>query len=103
MVLPKFHGLTGEDPNKYLKEFLVLFPASKTTSINKKIYDIRQYFGETLYEYWKRFNKFQRLENKIIELTSLVRQLATRQHHTIVNPKGNVSVIALRSDKELAQ
>ena len=102
-LLPKFHGLAGEDPHKHLKEFQVVcftmrphdihedyvkmktfsfsldgvtkdllylqpdtintwtymkrrflekfFPASRATSIWKKIYGIRQQPGETLYEY----------------------------------------------------
>ncbi|RDY09409.1 hypothetical protein CR513_06225, partial [Mucuna pruriens] len=32
-------------------------PASKIASIRKKICSIRQYSGETLYEYYERFNK----------------------------------------------
>ncbi|RDX83834.1 hypothetical protein CR513_35204, partial [Mucuna pruriens] len=36
-LLPKFHGLTGEEPHKHLKEFHV-------------------HNGETLHEYWERFN-----------------------------------------------
>ncbi|RDX89801.1 hypothetical protein CR513_28423, partial [Mucuna pruriens] len=108
-LLPKFHGLTGEDPHKHLKEFHVVcsimrpqgvledyikikvfpfsldgatkdwlyllpvlfntwgdlkriflekfFPASRTATIRKEIYGIRQQFGETLHEYWERFKK----------------------------------------------
>ncbi|RDX89356.1 hypothetical protein CR513_28933, partial [Mucuna pruriens] len=108
-LLPKFHGLAGEDPHKHLKEFHVVystmrpqgiledyikmkafpfsldgaakdwlylqpvlfntwgnmkrmflekfFLASRTATIRKEICGIRQHFGETLHEYWKRFNK----------------------------------------------
>ncbi|RDY05583.1 hypothetical protein CR513_10558, partial [Mucuna pruriens] len=108
-MLPKFHGLAGEDPHKHLNEFHVLcstmrpqgipedyikmkafpfsldgatkdwlylqpvlfntwgdmkrmflekfFPASRTTTIRKEICGIRQHTGETLHEYWERFNK----------------------------------------------
>ncbi|RDX88435.1 hypothetical protein CR513_29976, partial [Mucuna pruriens] len=108
-LLPKFHGLAGEDPHKHLKEFHVVcstmrpqgisedyikmkafpfsldgaakdwlyhqpalfntwgemkrtilekfFPASITASIRKEIRGIRQHIGETLHEYWERFNK----------------------------------------------
>ena len=108
-LLPKFHGLTGEDPHKHLMEFHVVcstmrpvdvpedfvkmkafpfslcdtakdwlylqptpittwndmkrrflekfFPASRTAAIRKEISGIRQLQGETLYEYWERFNK----------------------------------------------
>ncbi|RDX99514.1 hypothetical protein CR513_17425, partial [Mucuna pruriens] len=108
-LLPKFHGLAGEDPHKHLKEFHVVcstmrlqgiledyikmkafpfsldgaakdwlylqpvlfntwgdmkctflekfFPASRTASIRKEICGIRQHTGETLHEYWERFNK----------------------------------------------
>jgi len=106
-LLPKFHGLTSEDPCKHLKQFHVVcstmkptnvqedhvylkafphslegnakdwlyylapksitslddlkrlflakfFPASRTTTIRKEIYGIKQQSGETLYEYWER-------------------------------------------------
>ncbi|RDY11031.1 hypothetical protein CR513_04352, partial [Mucuna pruriens] len=99
-LLPKFHGLAGEDPHKHLKEFHVVcstmrlqgisedyikmkafpfsldgaakdwlylqhkrtflekfFSASRTTFIRKEICGIRQHTGETLHEYWERFNK----------------------------------------------
>ncbi|RDX75575.1 hypothetical protein CR513_44527, partial [Mucuna pruriens] len=108
-LLPKFHGLAGEDPHKHLKEFHVVcstmrpqgiledyikmkafsfsldeaakdwlylqpvlfntledmkrrflekfFPASRTATIRKEICGIRQHSGETLHEYWERFNK----------------------------------------------
>ncbi|RDX68920.1 hypothetical protein CR513_52033, partial [Mucuna pruriens] len=100
-LLPKFHGLAGEDPHKHLKEFHVgipedyikmkafpfsldgaakdwlylqpalfntwgdmkrtflekFFPASRTATIRKEICGIRQHTGETLHEYWERFNK----------------------------------------------
>ncbi|RDX80977.1 hypothetical protein CR513_38401, partial [Mucuna pruriens] len=36
---------------------LAFFPASRTTSIRKEICGIRQHTGETLHEYWERFNK----------------------------------------------
>ncbi|RDX70064.1 hypothetical protein CR513_50728, partial [Mucuna pruriens] len=38
----------------FLEKF---FPASRTATIKKKICTIRQHSGETLHEYWKRFNK----------------------------------------------
>ncbi|RDX73435.1 hypothetical protein CR513_46960, partial [Mucuna pruriens] len=38
----------------FLEKF---FPASRTTSILKEICGIRQHTGETLHEYWERFNK----------------------------------------------
>ncbi|RDX97033.1 hypothetical protein CR513_20244, partial [Mucuna pruriens] len=108
-LLPKFHGLAGEDQHKHLKEFHVVcstmgpqgipedyikmkafpfsldgaakdwlylqpalfntwgdmkrtflekfFPASRTATIRKEICGIRQHTGETLHEYWERFNK----------------------------------------------
>ncbi|XP_044511506.1 uncharacterized protein LOC123229651 [Mangifera indica] len=39
---------------QFLEKF---FPASRATSIRKEICGIRQYSGETLYEYWERFNQ----------------------------------------------
>ncbi|RDX63779.1 hypothetical protein CR513_57751, partial [Mucuna pruriens] len=38
----------------FLEKF---FPASKTATIRKEICGIRHHFGETLHEYWERFNK----------------------------------------------
>ncbi|RDX94407.1 Retrovirus-related Pol polyprotein, partial [Mucuna pruriens] len=38
----------------FLEKF---FPASRTASIKKEICGIRQHTGETLHEYWERFNK----------------------------------------------
>ncbi|RDX72224.1 hypothetical protein CR513_48317, partial [Mucuna pruriens] len=88
----------------FLEKF---FPTSRTASILKEIRGIRQHIGGTLYEYWERFNKFmasntqqfgvkgsiasrvvnKRLDNKITELTSLVRQLVIGQHHTSLPAK----------------
>ncbi|KAJ9184196.1 hypothetical protein P3X46_007961 [Hevea brasiliensis] len=109
-LIPKFHGLAGEDPHKHLKEFYVMcssmkpqgvsedqiklrafpfslegtakdwlyylpsgsvnswngmkqiflkkyFPAPHAANIRKEICGIRQYNGESLYEYWERFKK----------------------------------------------
>ncbi|RDX89981.1 hypothetical protein CR513_28205, partial [Mucuna pruriens] len=81
-LLPKFHGLVGEDPHKHLKgipeDYIKMkafpfpldgagdmkclflekfFPASKTATIRKEIYGIRQHYGETMHKYWERFNK----------------------------------------------
>ncbi|RDX73924.1 hypothetical protein CR513_46390, partial [Mucuna pruriens] len=38
----------------FLEKF---FPASRTATIKKEICGIRQHTGETLHEYWERFNK----------------------------------------------
>nr|XP_027062838.1 uncharacterized protein LOC113689236 [Coffea arabica] len=109
-LLPSFHGLSGEEPHKHVKEFEVVcssmkppgvteeqirlrafpfslkdaakdwlyylpagsittwaqlkkkflekfFPASRAASLRKEICSIKQYPGESLYEYWERFNK----------------------------------------------
>nr|XP_027072042.1 uncharacterized protein LOC113696855 [Coffea arabica] len=109
-LLPSFHGLSGEEPHKHVKEFemvcssmkppgvteeqirLRIFPfslkdaakdwlyylpagsitiwaqlkkkflekfvpASQAASLRKEICNIKQYPGESLYEYWERFNK----------------------------------------------
>ncbi|RDX92441.1 hypothetical protein CR513_25430, partial [Mucuna pruriens] len=84
----------------FLEKFFI---ASRTTTIRKEICGIRQHSGETLHEYWERFNKLYatyphhqineqllihyfyevdnlRLENQLTELTSLVRQLVVGQH-----------------------
>nr|XP_027096108.1 uncharacterized protein LOC113716005 [Coffea arabica] len=39
---------------KFLKKF---FPASRAASLRKEICSIKQYSGESLYDYWERFNK----------------------------------------------
>ncbi|RDX91565.1 hypothetical protein CR513_26435, partial [Mucuna pruriens] len=64
-LLPKFHGLASEDPQSHLKEF----------------HGNIQQFGVRGFVASKVVISNQRLENKITELTSLVRQLAIRQHH----------------------
>ncbi|XP_071905856.1 uncharacterized protein [Coffea arabica] len=109
-LLPSFHGLSGEEPHKHVKEFEVVcssmkppgvteeqirlrafpfslkdaakdwlyylpagsittwaqlkkkflkkfFPASRAASLRKEICGIKQYPGESLYDYWERFNK----------------------------------------------
>ncbi|XP_027184182.1 uncharacterized protein LOC113782489 [Coffea eugenioides] len=109
-LLPSFHGLSGEEPHKQVKEFEVVcfsmkplgvteeqirlrafpfslkdaakdwlyylpavsittwvqlkkkflkkfFPASRAASLRKEICSIKQYSGESLYEYWEIFNK----------------------------------------------
>ncbi|RDX96576.1 hypothetical protein CR513_20751, partial [Mucuna pruriens] len=38
----------------FLEKF---FPASRTVTIRKEIFGIRQHTGETLHEYWERFNR----------------------------------------------
>nr|XP_027103201.1 uncharacterized protein LOC113724507 [Coffea arabica] len=105
-LLPSFHGLSGEEPHKHVKEFEVacsgmkstgiteeqirlktfpfslkdavknwlyylpagsittwaqlkkkflekFFPASRATSLKKEICNIKQYPGESLYDYWE--------------------------------------------------
>ncbi|RDX82922.1 hypothetical protein CR513_36231, partial [Mucuna pruriens] len=44
----------GDMKHRFLKKF---FPASRTATIRKEICGIRQHTGETLHEYWERFNK----------------------------------------------
>ncbi|XP_027185158.1 uncharacterized protein LOC113783270 [Coffea eugenioides] len=60
-LLPSFHGLSGEEPHKHVKEFEKFlekfFPASRAASLRKEICSIKQYSGESLYDYWERFNK----------------------------------------------
>ncbi|GJU56476.1 uncharacterized protein Tco_1230190 [Tanacetum coccineum] len=64
-LLLTFYGLAGEDPHKHLKEFHVMkqqflekfFPALRVANIKKDIYRIRQFNGESLYEYWERFKQ----------------------------------------------
>ncbi|RDX90771.1 hypothetical protein CR513_27334, partial [Mucuna pruriens] len=73
-LLPKFHNVADEDPHKHMKEFHVLvlfrtwgdmkhmflekfFPMSKIVTIRKEICGIGQHSGETLHEYWERFNR----------------------------------------------
>ncbi|KAL2247914.1 UNVERIFIED_CONTAM: hypothetical protein Sindi_2643700 [Sesamum indicum] len=44
--------------NDLKKQFLEkYFPASRATTIRKEISGIRQYAGESLFEYWERFNR----------------------------------------------
>ncbi|RDX58306.1 hypothetical protein CR513_62387, partial [Mucuna pruriens] len=82
-LLSKFHGLVGEDPHKHLKEFHVGIPEDyikmkaflfslnggekdwlylqpalfNTWEDMKRIFLEKQHNGETLHEYWEKFNK----------------------------------------------
>ncbi|RDY09468.1 hypothetical protein CR513_06151, partial [Mucuna pruriens] len=51
---PALFNTWGDMKHTFLENF---FPASRIASIRKEIYGIRQHTGETLYEYWERFNK----------------------------------------------
>ncbi|RDX67769.1 hypothetical protein CR513_53311, partial [Mucuna pruriens] len=51
---PVLFNTWGDMKHMFLEKF---FPASRTASIRKEICRIRQLTGETLHEYWKRFNK----------------------------------------------
>ncbi|RDY00944.1 hypothetical protein CR513_15791, partial [Mucuna pruriens] len=44
----------GDMKSMFLEKF---FSASRTTTIRKEICGIRKHSGETLHEYWERFNK----------------------------------------------
>ncbi|RDX99995.1 hypothetical protein CR513_16877, partial [Mucuna pruriens] len=46
--------LAGDMKRMFLEKF---FPTSRTATIRKEIYGIRQHAGETLHECWERFNK----------------------------------------------
>ncbi|RDY00446.1 hypothetical protein CR513_16374, partial [Mucuna pruriens] len=51
---PVLFNTWGDMKRMFLEKF---FPASRTTTIRKEICGIRQHSGETLHEYWERFNK----------------------------------------------
>ncbi|RDY09611.1 hypothetical protein CR513_06000, partial [Mucuna pruriens] len=51
---PALFNTWGGMKRTFLEKF---FPASRTASIKKEICGIRQHTGETLHEYWERFNK----------------------------------------------
>ncbi|RDY07570.1 hypothetical protein CR513_08320, partial [Mucuna pruriens] len=51
---PILFNTWGDMKCTFLEKF---FPSSKTATIRKEICGIRQYLGETLHEYWERFNK----------------------------------------------
>ena len=42
-LLPTFHGFTGEDPNKHLKEFHVVCLGMKSTSISEEQVKLRAF------------------------------------------------------------
>ena len=42
-LLPKFHGFSGEDPNKHLKEFHVVCSSMKPLSISKEQVKLRAF------------------------------------------------------------
>ncbi|RDX72685.1 hypothetical protein CR513_47787, partial [Mucuna pruriens] len=51
---PALFNTWGDMKRAFLEKF---FPASRTATIRKEICGIRQHAGETLHEYWERFNK----------------------------------------------
>lgn len=51
---PALFNTWGDMKRTFLEKF---FPASRTATIRKEICGIRQHTGETLHEYWERFNK----------------------------------------------
>ncbi|RDX63182.1 hypothetical protein CR513_58415, partial [Mucuna pruriens] len=51
---PALFNTWGDMKRTLLEKF---FPASRTAAIRKEICGIRQHNGETLHEYWERFNK----------------------------------------------
>ncbi|RDX89302.1 hypothetical protein CR513_28987, partial [Mucuna pruriens] len=51
---PVLFNTWGDMKRMFLEK---LFPASRTATIKKEIYGIRQHSRETLHEYWERFNK----------------------------------------------
>ena len=42
-LLPKFHGFAGEDPNKHLKEFHVVYSSMKTQGISEEQVKLRAF------------------------------------------------------------
>ncbi|XP_027157925.1 uncharacterized protein LOC113759552 [Coffea eugenioides] len=81
-LLPTFHGISGEELHKYIQEFDVVCSSMKPPGITEEqiklrafsfslkdaakdwlyylpaeICDIKQYPGESLYDYWEKFNK----------------------------------------------
>ncbi|XP_027182272.1 uncharacterized protein LOC113780690 [Coffea eugenioides] len=81
-LLPTFHGLSDEEPHKHIQEFDVVCSSMKSPGITEEqikfrafpfslkdaakewlyylpaeICSIKQYPGESLYDYWERFNK----------------------------------------------
>ncbi|RDY12865.1 hypothetical protein CR513_02292, partial [Mucuna pruriens] len=60
--VPPMVEMESENPQKNLKVFHMMFlekffPTSRIAAIRKEIYRIRQHSGESLHEYWERFNK----------------------------------------------
>ncbi|RDY08816.1 hypothetical protein CR513_06920, partial [Mucuna pruriens] len=76
-----------------------LFPASRIATIRKEIYGIRQHSGETLHEYWERFNKIcatcprlMMMERSMIDATSggaLMDKTPVAARHLILNMANN--------------
>ncbi|RDX69383.1 hypothetical protein CR513_51509, partial [Mucuna pruriens] len=58
---PALFNTWGDMKRTFLEKF---FPASRTATIRKEICGIWQHAGETLHEYWERFN---RLEQRLIQ------------------------------------
>ncbi|CAN6579443.1 unnamed protein product [Malus baccata var. baccata] len=53
--IPKYHGLSMEEPNKHLKEFEKFFSTSRVILLRKRISGIQQDQGESFPSYYERF------------------------------------------------
>ncbi|RDX79737.1 hypothetical protein CR513_39810, partial [Mucuna pruriens] len=78
----------------FLKKF---FPTSKTTTIQKEICGIRQHSGETLHEYWERFNKL--CTTNMVDAASggaLMDKTPTTVRHLISNMASNTQQFGIK-------
>ncbi|RDX68818.1 hypothetical protein CR513_52153, partial [Mucuna pruriens] len=101
------------------------FPASRTVTIKKEIYGIRQHSGETLHEYWERFNKLcatcphhqineqlliqyfceglMMMDQSMIDATSggaLMDKMAATTRHLISNMESNTQQFGIRGTSQ---
>ncbi|RDY12053.1 hypothetical protein CR513_03204, partial [Mucuna pruriens] len=91
---PVLFNTWGDMKRMFLEKF---FPASRTTTIRKEICGIRQHSGETLHEYWERFNKLcstclMMMDRSMIDATSggaLMDKTPAAARHLISNMASN--------------
>ncbi|RDX78782.1 hypothetical protein CR513_40889, partial [Mucuna pruriens] len=89
----------------FLEKF---FPASRTMIIRKEIYGIRQLPGETMHEYWERFNKLcatclSMMDQSMIDAANggaLMDKTPAATRHLISNMANNTQQFGIRGPSQ---
>ncbi|RDX82176.1 hypothetical protein CR513_37065, partial [Mucuna pruriens] len=109
---PVLFNTWGDKKHTFLEKF---FPVSRTASIRKEICGVRQHIGETLHEYWERFNKLvppvhtirstrlSMMDRSMIDAASggaLMDKTPTTARHLISNMASNTQQFGIRGPSQ---